>query len=81
MDGEIEYLKGRFAILEHIVLIGLGVLGPTALQTVVTAVKGIDLDAVPRRRGTSTAAYRRGMEQQLKGFVTLCEKALRDDEG
>ena len=79
IKDRIDHLNGRFATLEHIVLVGAAILGPEILSRIVNEIREIDFREITAEKGRSTA-FQAGAVCQADNFVAICEKALGDDE-
>ena len=71
-QNELDYLKGRFCALEHIVLVGIMAQGRSRVDTITKAIEGVSVeDVLGKRMSTS---FGKGMRDQFSEFIKLGRK-------
>ena len=64
---KLDYLNGRFAALEHIVLLSVIMLGAAKSRRIFDSVGEIPVDEIIREEGAS-ATFAKGMRDEIEGF-------------
>ena len=72
LEKRIDFLRGRFAILEHISLLSVLALPPERRNALVESVKLFDIDTISPLAPPQTVKnedFRKGFEGQRTGFI------------